>query len=614
MAEFTQQGADYISRYIDSCKVGLEAMLAQEKENLSSVGEGFGCREVVEELRLLTRDRLPRLKRALDEPFMLMVVGEGNAGKSTLINSLLGQEVVTTGLTPETKDIIYIKYGTDSVAVVHWKNGKKDEFTDREAAWKLIRSLPESGSARSHDKVDFVEIHVEREILKSVSIVDTPGMNAIFSEHEERTKKFLQDANACLWVFETIGGGGGEFSEQALAEIKQYRRRVIAVLNRVDAIDSEQDLKRIMSYTSENFGAYFDNDLFPYSALEVFKARVAGDENAEAINKYYLPLAVYLRAQFFDRGDGLLEEKNASTLQAVIKLLTDLHDRYGQYTGKIEDTLHEILDETLGKDKARKTLNRKAAGIDSTLGNLVQERCEALRGRLEDIFIAFIESEVRLRVDFKAMKDKDALAAKMNDEYGLSDLLSSHIDRTLKRCRTVLEREWEAAISDTVKVAGADPTALGGIQAAMQDAMVRVMVDIGAKLVGILGLFAALMVIPGGQIVDAIAMAIVGALQLFTQGHFIEKIIEKKRQQATKGVKRMAIVKTEEVRDKLLTEVEGWNRNCLDSVLAILTDEKSGIDARKNVLTQLGRQREQDANKVQSYRTVLEDQRGSGSV
>ena len=104
----------------------------------------------------------------LDELFLLVVVGEFNAGKSAFINALVGQPVLQEGVTPTTARIHVLKYGDT-----------------------LNRESSDGG-------IQIVQAPVE--LLREIHIVDTPGTNAIIREHEQLTNEFVPRSDLVLFV------------------------------------------------------------------------------------------------------------------------------------------------------------------------------------------------------------------------------------------------------------------------------------------------------------------------------------------------------------------------------------------------------------------------------
>jgi len=81
-------------------------LLQSERELLNEVTVGLErCEAIAEDLQALA-DSVDQL----DELFLLVVVGEFNAGKSALINALLGQAVLAEGVTPTTSKIHHIAH------------------------------------------------------------------------------------------------------------------------------------------------------------------------------------------------------------------------------------------------------------------------------------------------------------------------------------------------------------------------------------------------------------------------------------------------------------------------------------------------------------------------
>ncbi len=129
-----------------------ERLLVEERRWLSALQVALAKFDVAP----ADQAALERSIRQLDELFLLVVVGEFNAGKSAFINALLGQPVLEEGVTPTTTRIQRLTYG------------------------------PELDRATQSATVDVLTAPVE--LLREINIVDTPGTNAILREHEALTR------------------------------------------------------------------------------------------------------------------------------------------------------------------------------------------------------------------------------------------------------------------------------------------------------------------------------------------------------------------------------------------------------------------------------------------
>ncbi|KPV52990.1 dynamin, partial [Kouleothrix aurantiaca] len=103
----------------------------------------------------------------LDELFLLVIAGEFNSGKSSFINALLGDKVVTEGVTPTTDRITLLRYAAEP------GEHNVEEFL-------MERGFP-------------------ADVLKRLTIVDTPGTNAIIRRHEELTREFIPRSDLVLF-------------------------------------------------------------------------------------------------------------------------------------------------------------------------------------------------------------------------------------------------------------------------------------------------------------------------------------------------------------------------------------------------------------------------------
>jgi small GTP-binding protein len=155
----------------------------------------------------------------LDEIFLLVVVGEFNAGKSAFINALLGKPLLKEGVTPTTTHINVLKYG---------------ETVERQVIDKRqhVLSLP-------------------AEILTQISIVDTPGTNAIIREHEVITSEFVPRSDLVLFI--TSADRPFTESERTfLEQIRDWGKKIVFIINKMDIIQSDSEREQVQGYVAEN--------------------------------------------------------------------------------------------------------------------------------------------------------------------------------------------------------------------------------------------------------------------------------------------------------------------------------------------------------------------------
>jgi small GTP-binding protein len=179
----------------------------------------------------------------LEEFFLLVVVGEFNAGKSAFINALLGESVLKEGVTPTTTQVNILRYG---------------DVQERQVMDESIHI-----------------ILAPVDLLEEISIVDTPGTNAIICEHEEITSRFIPRSDLVLFI--TSADRPFTESERAfLEEIRDWGKKVVIVINKVDILQTEADLIQIEDFISENANKLLGMvpDVFPVSARNALLAKL----------------------------------------------------------------------------------------------------------------------------------------------------------------------------------------------------------------------------------------------------------------------------------------------------------------------------------------------------
>ncbi len=188
---------------------------------------------------------LALLKRSLsqlDELFLLVVVGEFNAGKSAFINALLGERVLTEGVTPTTADIHVLRYG--------------DTLTQQPFG------------------EDYLLIHAPVDWLQEINMVDTPGTNAVIQRHQEITEEFVPRSDLVLFVT-SADRPFSESERNFLERIRQWGKKIVIVVNKFDLIDDPADQAQILDFVRSNATELLgvEPEIFPVSARMALKAK-----------------------------------------------------------------------------------------------------------------------------------------------------------------------------------------------------------------------------------------------------------------------------------------------------------------------------------------------------
>lgn len=198
----------------------LRALVDEERSTLQRLIERLGKGDGATSDVALLRDCV----RQLDDLFMLVVVGEFNSGKSSFLNTLLGDDYLKEGVTPTTASINVCRYG------------------------KQFYEHPANDSVDVDRDVRIVEI--PQPWLRDISLVDTPGTNAIIRSHERITQDFVPRSDMVLFVT-SCDRAFSESERQFLALIGEWSKKVVVVLSKSDLLETDDELEQIQTFVRE---------------------------------------------------------------------------------------------------------------------------------------------------------------------------------------------------------------------------------------------------------------------------------------------------------------------------------------------------------------------------
>jgi small GTP-binding protein len=204
--------------------------------------------------------------------FLVAVVGEFKRGKSTLVNALLGEEVVPSGVLPLTAVATEIRFGGPT-AVVAFQDGSRRTIEPTglaDYATEMANPGNERGVAR-------LEVWGQWPLLEpGVALVDTPGIGSIHRHNTEAGGAALMDADGAVMVL-SADTPMSEQERDLLGELADRRAPTFFVLNKADHLSGDDigQVKRFVDgILSELFGRAVP--LFAVDARSSLAARKSG--------------------------------------------------------------------------------------------------------------------------------------------------------------------------------------------------------------------------------------------------------------------------------------------------------------------------------------------------
>jgi small GTP-binding protein len=361
----------------------------------------------------LPREALDSLQKAilqLDELFLIVVAGEFNAGKSALINALLGQKVLKEGSTPTTSRVTLVKWG--------------------EAAAERI--VDESFAIYTYPLA----------LLKELNIVDTPGTNAIIRHHEQLTDEFVPRSDLVLFIT-SADHPLTESERQFLERILTWGKKVVFVLNKVDIFEDDSALQEVRDFIlKHSTGILGDQpELYPVSAKLAQQALSEADPEKRASLR---------RASRLDD----LEQYISATLDDTARLHLKFNNPLGVAERLAEQAAQSlsIQSESLGEDKVT------AAALEAVIGDYERElhselpprlaEIENILHRLEQRGLDFFDSTMRL-TNIKNLVRGDKVRAQFEKQV-LADVpqqIEEQVQRLIDWLVQKDLREWQQVMS-----------------------------------------------------------------------------------------------------------------------------------------------------------------------
>jgi len=321
----------------------------------------------------------------IDDLFLVCIVGEFNSGKSTLINALLGASLLKSGVLPTTAKLMLLR-----------SSQEQDKEEANKASWRRADNF----------KLDEVEelylpqdLRGERNWMRHVAFVDTPGTNALLKEHEALTKQIVPRADLVLFITSALQPMT-ESETSFLENISHtWGKKVVIVVNKIDALSSKDELESVLDYVKTNAAARLNLHgesvrVLPVSGRLALEAKLIAGRNMDP--------ALSVAAKQFN-------ESRMASLEDYLKITLSASELIH---GKLESPLN-VADRVIESTIAKLGKKKEMLLSDQRTLEMVQENMNAFRDDIKRD-VAYFRTSVQGILNKTIMRANDFFDTKLS--------------------------------------------------------------------------------------------------------------------------------------------------------------------------------------------------------
>jgi GTPase Era involved in 16S rRNA processing len=341
-------------------------------------------KEIFQEIRSLFQElNIPYLNQYVDDleksidKVHIAFVGEYNAGKSSLINTLIGQNVLAERDLPTTNRVVLVT----NCDIVQRK--KLDTFTEL--------------------------LCIDEPRLENIVLVDTPGLSSAVKEHEAALFKYLHKADLLVFVAPSLRPYTKEIENLLKELMEKHSTQLAYVINIFEDptiyLEDPKKIDRLKEFVREKLSQFLSSEDVKDLKIFTFNLRLVrkGDKRYPELVKEFEEFNHFIFDEVAERAKKL---KFASIKEKLLKLLSskEIQDKEKQFK-ELQQKLANLQNkkETVNS-LANKFKEEEIKNIEKVLGsyfNQLHEEVEEILARYSNI--DFIKNPYEVQEEIKTL-------------------------------------------------------------------------------------------------------------------------------------------------------------------------------------------------------------------
>ncbi|HGW3656245.1 TPA: dynamin family protein [Pseudomonas aeruginosa] len=384
------------------------------------------------------------LEKVMEAELVVPVIGAFSAGKSSLLNALMGNEILPVGIAPETELATELRYSAEPYLLAIKPDGVQERLSV-----EALSSINLRSSEFSH-----LRLYLDSEALKTIAplvLVDMPGFGSSLENHNKAIAYYLPRGVHFVVLTSIEDGNITQSMLRKLDELKTYNTEFTFLLSKCNLRSADQ-VEEVQAYVDDQLGVYFG---------EHYRSLTLGNRDGEELKN---ALAALQPDTLFSRlFIDVLKDQNFEVLAQInlaLSLLKKDKSEGEQAARALEQALQKLLEQRkdvesdLKERYSEKMLDRSLRSLENALNESLEELVtlgcsknpSALSNALSDIIRSSLAGTIKAEVQDISSSMVDRIASNLsatNGQMAILDLNGNWSEELTNKVKFSLERTTE---------------------------------------------------------------------------------------------------------------------------------------------------------------------------